>query len=417
MDTGPGPALRMEGADLRVLGDLTLPGEAVVVTFTPRRNFTETGRARSSGFGEAFLAKAGVPHVCFISKANHWWNTPELDAALEALRPRLARFARVLTYGVSMGAHGALIAAAGLGASHVLAFSPQADLSGRLPLHPTWARDMERVTIRHELATRLPAPGTRITLVLDPQVAIDRAHRRAIEALLPAETLPTPQSGHSSALFLSDLSLLKPLVSDAIAGELDLAQHRRALREARLRHPLYRMRIAGRLEAAGRPALARDWRGQAVDLLLEGARWDSGKAHLLVMTHLRELLEQGRLRQWRALVQRLEAHPDHAYSAHLARSETHVAAGAAKPAIRMARAAAALRPGQAHPHILMTEALLLAGRLTAAEKQAGQAARRSGGFPRDWARLAQALRGAGCAEAAARAQARAGTAGPAPGPG
>lgn len=406
-DGGLDPVEVLNWSDLVVRADLDLPGVSLVVTFTPRRDFAAKGRERGTGFGEDLFRREGVPYICFISKANHWWNTPELDLAIENLRPRLARFSRIVTYGVSMGAYGALVAARDLGATHVIACSPQADLSGRLPLHPTWRRDLRGVALIRNLAERPPAPGTSVTLVLDSLVPMDNAHRRAIEAMCPASTLPTPFSGHSSALFLADLGLLKPLVLDAVAGRLNLPELRRSLRAARLQHPLYLTGIAARLAARGRPGLARNWRGRAVERLIEGARWDLGKAHAMILNHLRQLVELGRHRQWKTLVARLLDQPAHSYSAHLSQAEVYLTAGAAKPAVQAAKAAAILRPKQAQPHLFMAAAQLRAGDVHATEKHLHAAMARSGGPQGDWARLAVALRDAGHPDAADRAVAHA----------
>lgn len=399
------PAVLFDGSDLYVRADLTLPGEAVIVTFSPRRDFATRKGPRSSGFGESLFQREGIPHVCFISKANHWWHTAELQAAMDLVRPLVQRFSRVVTYGVSMGAHGALIAARDLGATHVLAFAPQADVSGALPLHPLWQTDLRDVAMCHDLATRLPRPDTRITLVVDPTVAVDRAHRRAIEALMPAESLLTPLSGHSSSLFLADLGLLKPIVLDALAGCFDILATRRHIRGARMRHPLYAIKLAAWHAKRGRAGQARACRTHAIECLLAGARWDPPKAHLAIQNHLRELAEAGKDRDVRKLIARLLEDPVHAYSGHLAKAGRLLAVAQARPAIRHAKAAIALGSRQAQPFLLLVQALLVLDATEAAEAQLANAIARRGALPQDWIAVSEALKGKGCADAARRAAA------------
>ena len=391
-----------DGTDLYVRGDLDAPGEALVVTFSPRRDFATKKRPRSAGFGEDLFRREGLPHVCFISKANHWWHTAELQQAIASLKPKLGRFSRIVTYGVSMGAYGALVAARDLGASHVLAFSPQVDVSGRLPLNAVWRKDLKGVAMVQDLSANPPPPETRITLILDPTIDMDQAHRRDLLALRPAETLPTPFSGHSSALFLADLGLLKPLVLDAVAGRFDLAAHRRSLRENRARHPLYANRLSSWLETRGKPGLARTWRGNAIESILAGARWDPVKANRVIQNHVRQLLAQSRDREARKLIARLLEHPEHAYSGHLARGEMQLAGNAAKSALRQAKAAAQLRPKQSLPFLLLARALLELKGAEAAETQLAKAMARNGAQARDWAIMAEALAKAGLPEASRR---------------
>jgi hypothetical protein len=78
--------------------------ESVFVTFTPRNG----GRPNKKGFGEPFFSKRAIPALHFVAQWNHWWQVPDVLEAIELSQPLLAGFKRVVTYGASMGAHGAL---------------------------------------------------------------------------------------------------------------------------------------------------------------------------------------------------------------------------------------------------------------------------------------------------------------------
>jgi len=186
-----------EGKDIVVRADLQLAGDVLFVTFSSRREHGAKGGPRPDGFGEHFLASQRIPYICFINKANHWWQTEEVPTAIEQLKRdhRLDRFARIVTYGASMGAYGALLFSGALNASDVLAFSPQYSVAGELPLQPEWRSEMMGVPILFEPMSRRISPTARVLLISDPLTKLDRQHIAAIEGARSCERVPVPFSG------------------------------------------------------------------------------------------------------------------------------------------------------------------------------------------------------------------------------
>src|SRR5260221_10915465 len=97
-----------DGRDIRVVGRLFDESkENLVITFTGRAAAPPVEK----GFGETYLIKRRVSAVHFISKDNHWWQTPEPAAAIDELRNRglIGGDRQITLYGSSMGGYAALI--------------------------------------------------------------------------------------------------------------------------------------------------------------------------------------------------------------------------------------------------------------------------------------------------------------------
>ena len=72
-----------------------------------------------------------MPAIFIVAKQNHWWQVEGLDELCASVKRFSRRFDRVVSYGSSMGGYGALLTAEAVGATHVLAVSPQTVISSR----------------------------------------------------------------------------------------------------------------------------------------------------------------------------------------------------------------------------------------------------------------------------------------------
>ena len=97
--------LLFDGADVRVKDARLFGSPAVFVTFT---SWTDDLTLDREGFAEAFLRGEGVDAVHVISRDNRWWQHAETLPAMAAVRAATAGYARVVTYGSSMGAYAAV---------------------------------------------------------------------------------------------------------------------------------------------------------------------------------------------------------------------------------------------------------------------------------------------------------------------
>lgn len=255
-----------DGKDICVTRSSNLPGRSIIVSFTPRRPDIERRGPRRLGFAEQVFIKYGVPYICFISKYNHWWQTDEMKPAVEAATQFTRSYEHAVSYGVSMGAFGALISADRLGVSDVLAFSPQVDLDDAMPLHPLWRRDLSNWKVQSTLED-LPSSGTRVFCVYDPLVKADRKHAEALKARCNVVSIRTPNSGHSSSAFLAELGVLRESVLNLVDNSINASTLRAAVRAGSRRHPGYLSRAASKLSHRGCQRGAASFRRAAAEAL------------------------------------------------------------------------------------------------------------------------------------------------------
>ncbi|MDQ0504613.1 tetratricopeptide repeat protein [Xanthobacter agilis] len=207
--------LLFDGSDIQVkYRAANTTADTLFITFTGRT----MGRAGQQGFGEHFFAKEGVSALHFISRQSHWWQTPEMPAALAAADAVRSSFSRVITYGSSMGGHGALLFSARLEATRVLAFVPQFAINGRgAPWHRLWQADTKNLKELYRMEEGLSQTAD-LLVAYDPLHPIDAKHADRIKALGPVKLLKFPFSGHATASALADVGLLPELVLSLSEG-------------------------------------------------------------------------------------------------------------------------------------------------------------------------------------------------------
>lgn len=188
----------------------------LVVSFTSRSDYPQL-----TGFGESFFKKNGISSICFISKSNHWWQLPEMELVLNVVEPLLSSYRYIVTYGASMGAHGALVFSKRLRADCIIAASPQYAINGRLvPWTRRWAIDTKDISEIFPIETGLSL-SAKLVCIYDPFNKFDALHVHALAKLVEFERIPTAFSGHLTLPFLKDIGMLTQLVKSILVQELD----------------------------------------------------------------------------------------------------------------------------------------------------------------------------------------------------
>lgn len=253
-----------EGEHLRMRGHWLDRSRPLVISFGSRIE----GKVPTRGFGEEFLRERGFNFVCFIPKRNLWWHTPELRLAAErvGLRQLAAEFADVVSYGSSMGGHGAIVGAQLCGARRIVAFSPQFSLHrGDLPLDPTWQFEMKGVEEQYRIDPRWSS-GIHVDLVYDPLHGMDRAHAKALGEHARVREVRVPLSGHFAAGMLRNCGLLACTVESLLEGRFDPVAFRGELRRRKRGLVEYWLGIVR--ESTARPALRKAAHRQALQLAI-----------------------------------------------------------------------------------------------------------------------------------------------------
>ncbi len=176
-------------------------------------------------WADAVSASLGISVVGLVAKEPNWYPPDDMAAILPALSNLLqGRFPRRILYGHSQGGYAAIKFSRALGATTVLAFSPQYSIDRRLIAD-------ERVNKyytgqRH--AGMWPEPrdtAGSIFLFYDPYDAADTAHANRIGEALPVLPVKIPFVGHASDRGLGDPDRFARLL--AAARDSDAAGMRR----------------------------------------------------------------------------------------------------------------------------------------------------------------------------------------------
>lgn len=184
-------------------------GGTLVVTFDPLLYLWTR-----PPFGHEFLRKQALDVVAVRKKAENFYQPLSREAFEAAVGPVAARYARVVSYGSSLGAYAALY----FGRDEpwtVIASSP------RNSSHPVYgAQVWQRQTkFLHEPFSSAAKPRCRATILFDPYDIIDRRYMNG--EVLPqfpqAEVMRVPFSGHPANQVLSEMGFIAPFVRAVIA--------------------------------------------------------------------------------------------------------------------------------------------------------------------------------------------------------
>jgi tetratricopeptide (TPR) repeat protein len=240
-----------------------------VVTFD---SFTDFRTLDRPGFGEFFLDRAGIDAIHVLSRDNDWYQYPDIPAAMACVRAAAQGYARVVTYGSSMGAYAALRLGGLAGAHAALALSPQFTIDPAIvPWETRWPESAKLYTPLWERTLPLPAlPEAYI--VYDP-VDNDRKHAALYAKHLQFKSIRLPLCGHPVTGFLADIGLLQVLIRAVCRRDFDPAKFEAQACAERHRSPQYLINLALR---------TRSWRqSKRIALVREAVRLAPGDAGVL----------------------------------------------------------------------------------------------------------------------------------------
>lgn len=195
-----------------------------------------------------------------IARQKDWYRNPDTPALITALREAglFKGFSRVVFTGTSMGGFAALVYAALVPGSAVLAFSPQTSLAREIVRFerrfPYARRRWDWSTPDFLDAATCLAPGAEVHVVFDPFVPEDKAHfQRLARPGVTAITLP--HMGHRALRVLKEIDAVAELIGAVAEGRFDPAAWSRRLRERR-GSPQWRRAVLAEAERRGHHRLA-----------------------------------------------------------------------------------------------------------------------------------------------------------------
>ncbi|SFI77889.1 hypothetical protein SAMN05216304_103480 [Bosea sp. OK403] len=225
---------------------------ACVVTFD---SYADTNDLDRRAFGEAFFAQNRISAIHVVNGRNRWYHEPDWREAIDAVRKAASGYARLVTYGSSMGAYAALRFADHVGASTALALSPQYSRDPRkAPFEDRWP-GQRRGKWLPELSGPLSAKVP-VVLAYDPAMTSERLHAERIASEMVVERLALPHAGHAMAAHLSECGLLSDLVLEVIRGSADLTALGRRARTRRKQSQHYLIALSHAAHRAKRDEVA-----------------------------------------------------------------------------------------------------------------------------------------------------------------
>lgn len=228
----------------------------LVVSFD---NLAEAGGQRydREPWAGKFCADNGWSHLGIFAQPPSWFRDGALIQYLEYLRDSgfFKQFDRVTFCGTSMGGFGALTFSALSPGATVIAFSPQTTLAADLvPWEKRFAKGRRMDwSLPFSDAAKQTAQAERVYVVYDPFFEDDVKHIARLKGdnIVPLHGFGL---GHKSALVLRRMDRLKPVMKQAITGQLTEQEFYRLIRNRKDIY-LYRINMESYLLNRGRDGL------------------------------------------------------------------------------------------------------------------------------------------------------------------
>lgn len=208
---------------------------SIFITFEHAGGPMERPRKYREGWGSGFLRSLEIDHVSVKPKIKDWYTKGDLPAALKKLRPLLSSYREVVTYGCSMGGFAALTFADLIGATTVMAISPQSTLDPRkTPWDTRFPASLKcDFTGSFGDAVGKSLKAKRVLVAVDRYFAIDMRHLTRINAE-NVTVLHMPFMGHTIAVNMQRLGLLSYMVKSVSNGSFNKTEFQALARRRKM---------------------------------------------------------------------------------------------------------------------------------------------------------------------------------------
>jgi len=202
---------------------------------------------------ENFFRHRGVNVIGILAAENDWFQHPEIDQALAAIRAATQGW-DLAGYNGSMGGYAAINFADRLALSRLVAISPQYSIdAARAPYEHRWRSEAARIVATGGFGRDRIDQVPRLTsgwLIYDPW-CVDGQHAASIQAHHGLAELRLYFSAHHLMAMLQQANLYSPMLLDMLAGRFDAAGFIRDWRRARHFSSIFLLGVAGALVRRG----------------------------------------------------------------------------------------------------------------------------------------------------------------------
>ena len=228
-----------EGRDIRVVARLFDEDKSnLVITFTGRAAAPPVEK----GFGETYLMQRRVSAIHFVSKDNHWWQTPEAAEAVAEVQRRgwAGADRRITLYGSSMGGYAALMLSGLIKPRRIVLFSPQYSIDPRkVPFEKRWRTYAARLKFDYDDMAAGIDHEAETKVVYDPFYTPDRQHVELIEKIRPVDHVHIRFAGHNTARALGELGIISRVIDALLFGEIGARELEQLYRRSRATSSLF----------------------------------------------------------------------------------------------------------------------------------------------------------------------------------
>ncbi len=228
-----------ESDDLKVIHHIGNESKKrVIITFnahTPADRMKLVSTRPLMGGWQSELEKRSTPAIFIVAKRNHWFNSRDLQEAILCAQSIRNQYVYTTLIGASLGGHAAIRLSGRLGATAVVAISPQLCISRSIvgSFEHRWKGEAESIECYDIGIGKAPISGN-IYIIHDNKHNVDDIHVSKISKLIETTGICLPYSGHSSARPLADLDLLESIFSINENHSINLATLHSILHEYQL---------------------------------------------------------------------------------------------------------------------------------------------------------------------------------------
>lgn len=209
--------------------------DTIVISFS---GYNKPGDPRPF-YADGFLQKNNFSAVLVLAKNNHWYQTRELNSAILQIEKIAKSYKHRITYGQSMGAYGALLAAGSLSARAVVT-APQTTISTpNVSMVPAWIDALKPYGVIKDDIPEQITISKGIDIIYDPRSRIDRQHYRHISKSKLVQAYILPFGTHYIPQCLSEMRLMSEAILGIFNKSLSPNEFRKKTRSNRLSSQTY----------------------------------------------------------------------------------------------------------------------------------------------------------------------------------
>lgn len=210
--------------------------ETLVVTFYPFFP-PEAKKQPLTGFSRESFRKLGYDTIHVLPAGNHWYQYADIEEMLKVISLRRKEYKRLVLFGQSMGAYGALHCSKGLEADRVVAICAQytTDIN-KVDFDPGWQHyiKLEGVKFIRDNFEDNVNVNSELILAYDPLFLQDKRHAVEIRKRMNAIGFIMPFCEHSIGKHLAVAGLMPLSLGILVSGDqAEIQRLRQTFRKAR----------------------------------------------------------------------------------------------------------------------------------------------------------------------------------------